>query len=1006
MNFTEYCRNGYSLYEEFAQQVKNLLAHALETSEDNSNFWQITYRPKSRPSLRNKLRDRQVTADQDIEAEIKDLAGCRLIFYRNDQVNAFLQSDILNEYFNIDWKETKIHQPLDDNATAEELYRAQHYIVTLKDERTKLPEFKKFAGLRCEIQIQTILNHAWSETGHDLIYKPILSEGFGAKQHEEIKNRMAKVMKDYLIPAGYEFQKVYSDYLRLKEGKILFDRNILNDIVVAKDNNQRYEILERVLNHVIPNYDDIAGVYDELVHLALTAIEISSNTETVPISTPFSDYPGIEKSQVSAKAFEILSYARYINSEKMFSVLIDLYLTGSADVKEQAIKAGIKLAKHNRQIWENYGPAIPHILIETLSKIPNEQTILLLPLVIAVSKEILNTEIQSTTSTYKEVTFSSGTVGITEDLQSVRTKIISVLTTAYSNIDIKDERLRVIDGLSSAMCTPVRGSNDEMHLMVLENTLQIFEFYKSQIGTENFEILQQLETEAFWIKKRTNGLMLSEHSSQPLKEKAKYVFNWLDTYYAEINKIPEYVRFKIIIGYRYVSDEDWKTLNYDYQFRNESRLQKIDAYIESINQTEVNEWVEFIKYCGRVDSRDGATLSHFYEFLTKLFEKKPEFFTEFIANIPEGLVKFIPPIFAGLWKSKLQADARAYIAEWEAKRLNLQQISHFYLIIGMCDIKSLRSLFTAALEVKNDLALWNLSNTCLIAKDSEVNEDLIQLFLETIDYFNDINNSDWVNHAWYRVNESYLFHSLNQNQLSKVLQNLVLNPKVDTHTEWILKEIADKYPEDVIRFFKQRIDYKLTLPTINSGWLDRYEDVPFAFESLAEKFVNVSQAVIDIVIEWYPPDIEATPYSSWFSDTSGKLIANLYPAFEGLETPLIELIRAKHPNSIDFVIAILKNYKGETFVHGVAKELLIFIDANDSDRFRHIEFALDNMGVVSGEYGTSNSYKNKKSEITTWLTDDREQVRSFAANYIQNLDKQIASERRREEQRHELGKLQ
>ena len=70
------------------------------------------------------------------------------------------------------------------------------------------------------------------------------------------------------------------------------------------------------------------------------------------------------------------------------------------------------------------------------------------------------------------------------------------------------------------------------------------------------------------------------------------------------------------------------------------------------------------------------------------------------------------------------------------------------------------------------------------------------------------------------------------------------------------------------------------------------------------------------------------------------------------------------------------------------------------------EFALDNMGVVSGEYGTSNSYKNKKSEITTWLTDDRQEVRSFAANYIQNLDKQIASERRREEQRHELGKLQ
>ena len=83
------------------------------------------------------------------------------------------------------------------------------------------------------------------------------------------------------------------------------------------------------------------------------------------------------------------------------------------------------------------------------------------------------------------------------------------------------------------------------------------------------------------------------------------------------------------------------------------------------------------------------------------------------------------------------------------------------------------------------------------------------------------------------------------------------------------------------------------MSAINSGWLNRYEDVLFAFESLSEKFVTISQVVIGIVIEWSPQDIEATSYSSWFSDTSGKLIINLYPVFEGLEPPFIELIRAK-----------------------------------------------------------------------------------------------------------------
>lgn len=75
--------------------------------------------------------------------------------------------------------------------------------------------------------MQTILNHAWSEMEHDILYKRPRLEGFGGRLMSDIEERMQKIMRDYLIPAGYEFQKVINDYERLSSGKELFDEGAL-----------------------------------------------------------------------------------------------------------------------------------------------------------------------------------------------------------------------------------------------------------------------------------------------------------------------------------------------------------------------------------------------------------------------------------------------------------------------------------------------------------------------------------------------------------------------------------------------------------------------------------------------------------------------------------------------------------------------------------------------------------------------------------------------------------
>lgn len=91
--------------------------------------------------------------------------------------------------------------------------------------------------MRCEIQIQTILNHAWAETEHDILYKRPGAQGFGSKAFQSIEKRMARLMDEYLLPAGYELQKVQYDYERLMQGKALVDRGTLEVLAQCKDNN-------------------------------------------------------------------------------------------------------------------------------------------------------------------------------------------------------------------------------------------------------------------------------------------------------------------------------------------------------------------------------------------------------------------------------------------------------------------------------------------------------------------------------------------------------------------------------------------------------------------------------------------------------------------------------------------------------------------------------------------------------------------------------------------------
>ncbi|MEU3167274.1 RelA/SpoT domain-containing protein [Streptosporangium sp. NPDC006930] len=179
MDFIEEFINRYTKEYDFYAQVGRIAAQELETTLQAAGIRSIvTHRAKSVSRLRAKCVQRH-TADgrynsvDDIYDDIVDLTGVRVALYfpaERTQVDG-----VINRLFDV--QEKKEFPSPDANTKGKRFtgYSALHYRVQLKERHLSEPD-KRYARARIEIQVASILMHAWSEVEHDLIYKPLAGE--------------------------------------------------------------------------------------------------------------------------------------------------------------------------------------------------------------------------------------------------------------------------------------------------------------------------------------------------------------------------------------------------------------------------------------------------------------------------------------------------------------------------------------------------------------------------------------------------------------------------------------------------------------------------------------------------------------------------------------------------------------------------------------------------------------------------------------------------------------
>lgn len=165
-------RKEYDFYDQAARLVGQILETNLQTAGIRS---MVTSRAKSITRLEIKVRQRSTTKNyqsvDDIFADIADLAGARVALYfpgERGQVDVLIKS-----LFNV----IGVTKEFPDGSKAPyekrfSGYRASHYRVQLKESALSDVQ-KRYAEGRIEIQVASVLMHAWAEVEHDLVYKPL-----------------------------------------------------------------------------------------------------------------------------------------------------------------------------------------------------------------------------------------------------------------------------------------------------------------------------------------------------------------------------------------------------------------------------------------------------------------------------------------------------------------------------------------------------------------------------------------------------------------------------------------------------------------------------------------------------------------------------------------------------------------------------------------------------------------------------------------------------------------
>ncbi|MDD3221423.1 MAG: hypothetical protein EOM34_03565 [Clostridia bacterium] len=231
----EYYQN-IDVYKKLSHDVNDIINTLLEVN--NIKISNMAIRIKTEDALRNKVMYKNKYTHLD---EITDVLGVRIITLFENDVDTIL--DLLEKTFEI--CEIVDKRKKERNSRIEFGYSSLHVVVKFTDSRCELVEYQKFQDIRFEIQLRTVLQHAWAEVEHGLGYKSYYEPPMNVKRK---LNRLAATLE--ILDEEFEnirYQIALYNQSFDKVEKIL-KTDINKDSLIAYVNN--CELLNQIVQRI------------------------------------------------------------------------------------------------------------------------------------------------------------------------------------------------------------------------------------------------------------------------------------------------------------------------------------------------------------------------------------------------------------------------------------------------------------------------------------------------------------------------------------------------------------------------------------------------------------------------------------------------------------------------------------------------------------------------------------------------------------------------------------
>ena len=753
---------------------------------------------------------------------------------------------------------------------------------------------------------------------------------------------------------------------------------------------QEFEILSKRLSET-NHYDEINDLLDQLNEIShrvtdeavplLTDLISTLPSKDIEYPEIFSEFYSVETLQV--RCLELLDRIRYFDVPQILKFLLEPCSSTDERVVKKSNEVLGHICEYNIHLFYGtdsshaYGPMAQSHVMSVIENLEDEALLDRASTIIDISHLLLSPIATGTTSTFENVTWETASVESGQGIKDVRNRCLSLLERLFGLPTTENQKVAIISAMYRASNFPHREEySDEFKQMIYSNLARVLNFYSSVIDRAPLPVLEKIEDRAYWCYKN--------HDNQETQDQARWIGN-------QLADSEEYLIFKTLIGYegKFVNWDEEDTSTESVLKEREAREAKLVGYVDQISDENFSEWESRILDYAETDSDDLATFMYFRKFLEGFSAKHPNLAISFLKSNVQNLSQFIVSILVGIESSKPEAT-RQIVDDLIKRNLFLTQIAGYIQYLHNFDLPLVELVYERATEVNERDALVYLVGSVVSHRD-ESKVECDALAIKIIEELTRDRDARWVNVCWYKDKFEQMMSEINAEQISIVLDNLIHLPIFDHHAEAVLDPAVPLHCGKILQFFGDRLTYETNEP--------EYEQLPFDFYSLHETLSQFPELCMTTIRSWYDGN------DGIKTDYGARLIEKIFPDFPTeLEEIASRMVIHGDITDREFVLKVLQNYKGSDRIHNLCKQLIAALP--DETHYSAMYAILTTTGIVEGEYGLAEEYQHRREQLTPWLEDDDEKVRSFAESFLSDLDKLIEDERKRVKEDIEIRKHQ